>query len=132
MDASTAIVIGAVVVAVALSAAAFLTGRGRIGALTAAADASTPWAGLSEQARQFRVFGWILVGFLYLAAVFCLLQGFNTLIVQHHWTQWQAAFGDALSAQSEIALYARFWLAIAAAFVVIAFWAQRRLRRRAA
>ena len=132
MDSLTAIVIVAVIVAIAASAAAFLTARAKIGVLTATADKASPWAGLSEQARQFRVFGWILVGFLYLAAVFCLLQGFNALIVAHHWTQWQAAFGDALSAQSEIALYFRFWLAIAVALVVIGFWAQRRLRRRMA
>ena len=131
MDALTAIVIIAVVAVIAFSAAGFLTARSRIGVLPAVADKSAPWAGLSEQARQFRVFGWILVGFLYLAAVFCLLQGVNTLIVAHHWTQWQAAFGDALSAPSEIALYARFWIGIAIALVVIGYWTQRRLRRRA-
>lgn len=131
MDAPTAIVIVAAVAAIALAAAASLTARSRIGVLAALADKSSPWAGLSEQARQFRVFGWILTGFLYLAAVFCLLQGFNALIVARHWARWEASFGAALDAPGEMTLYSRFWIAIAVALAVIAFWAQRRLRRRA-
>lgn len=132
MDAPTAIVIVALVAAIALTAAALLTAQSRIGVLSAAGqDDSSPWAGLSEKAKQSRVFGWILVLLLYLVAVFCVLQGLNAAIVKHHWSQWQAAFGSALSDPAEIALYSRFWIAIAVALVVIAFWTQRRLRRRA-
>jgi len=131
MDAPTAIAVVALVAAVAVTAAAILTARSRIGVLPAVADSASPWAGLAEEARQFRVFGWILVGLLYLGAVFSLLQGLNALIVVHHWAQWETAFGAALSAPAEIALYARFWIAIAAALVAIGYWAQRRLRRRA-
>lgn len=133
MDAPTAIVIVALVAAIALTAAALLTARSRIGVLSAAAgqEDSSPWAGLSEKAKQSRVFGWILVLLLYLVAVFCLMQGMNAVIVVHHWTQWQAAFGSALSEPAEIALYFRFWIAIAVALLVIALWTQRRLRRRA-
>ncbi|MGC1776614.1 MAG: hypothetical protein WBB34_01620 [Xanthobacteraceae bacterium] len=148
MDALTAIVIVGLVAAIALAAAAFLTARARIGVLPVAVDttnssgaaastassasaATTPWAGLAEQARQYRVFGWILVLLFYLFAVFCLLQGLNALIVVHHWAKWQAAFGSALSAPAQMTLYSRFWLATAGALVVIGYWAQRRLRRRA-
>lgn len=130
MNALTATVIAAAVAAIALAAAAFLTASSKIGVLPAVADKASPWAGLSEQARQFRVFGWVLVGFLYLAAVFCLLQGFNAMIVVHHFAQWQAAFGAALDGPGAMALYARFWLAIAVLLVAIGYWAQRRLRRR--
>jgi hypothetical protein len=133
MDTPTAIVIVAVVAAIALTAAALLTARSRIGVLPVAAaqEGSSPWAGLSEKAKQSRMFGWILVLLLYLVAVFCVLQGLNAAIVKHHWSQWQAAFGSALSDPAEITLYSRFWIAIAVALVVIAFWTQRRLRRRA-
>ena len=130
MDEWTAIIIAVVVAAIALAAAASLTARSRIGVLAAVADKASPWAGLGEDARRFRVFGWILVGFLYLAAVFCLLQGFNALIVLRHWARWQANFGAALDAPGEMTLYSRFWIAIAVALAVIATWALRRLRRR--
>ena len=131
MDAPTATAIVVLIAAIAFAAAASLTARARIGVLAAAADKSSPWAGLGEQARQFRVFGWILVALLYLAAVFCLLQGFNALIVVHHFAQWRAAFGAALSDPAEMTLYSRFWLALAVALVAVGVWAQRRLRRRA-
>lgn len=147
MDVLTATGIVVFVAVIALAAAAFLTARSRIGVLpvppdmaaasgasasiaASASSASSPWAGLAEQARQYRVFGWILVLLLYLFAVFCLLQGLNALIVVHHWAKWEAAFGSALSAPGEMTLYSRFWLATAGALVVIGYWAQRRLRRR--
>jgi uncharacterized membrane protein len=66
---------------------------------------------------------------LYLGAVFCLLQGLNALRIVRHWDEWQATFGSILNAQAEIALYSRFWIAMAIALCVIAYWAQRRLRR---
>lgn len=133
MDAPTAIVIVALIGAGALGAAALLTARSRIGVLPAPGgeERSSPWAGLSEKAKQTRVFGWIFVALLYLVAVFCLLQGVNAAIVKHHWAAWQAAFGSALSDPAEITLYSRFWVAIAVALVVVALWTQRRLRRRA-
>ena len=67
---------------------------------------------------------------LYLAAVFCLLQGLNALRIVHHWAQWEATFGSILNAQAEIALYSQFWIALAIVLCLIGYWAQRRLRRR--
>jgi hypothetical protein len=85
---------------------------------------------LPEQAKQFRIFGWVLVVLSYLAAVFCLLQGLNALRIVHHWAEWQASFGSVLNAQADIALYSRFWIALAIMLCLIGIWAQRRLRRR--
>ena len=131
MDALTASLIVVAIGAAAFVAAALLTARSRIGVLPAKASTpSHPWAGLPEQARQCRIFGWILVVLLYLAAVFCLLQGLNALRIVHHWEEWQASFGSILTAQAEIALYSKFWIATAIALCLIAYWAQRRLRRR--
>ena len=131
MDALTASLIVVAIGAAAFIVAAFLTARARIGVLPAKTDPSSPWAGLPEQAKQFRIFGWVLVVLLYLAAVFCLLQGLNALRIVHHWDEWQATFGSILNAQAEIALYSRFWIALAIVLCLIGYWAQRRLRRRA-
>ena len=135
MDALTASLIVVVIGAAAFIMAASITARSRIGVLPAKAgqDPSAPshlWTGLPESAKQFRIFGWVLVVLLYLAAVFCLLQGLNDLRVVHHWAQWEATFGSILTAQAEIALYSRFWIATAIALCFIGYWAQRRLRRR--
>jgi hypothetical protein len=92
--------------------------------------ASHLWPGLPESARQFRIFGWAFVALLYLVAVFCLLQGVNDLRVVRHWAQWDAVFGTVLSEPAEITLYADFWIAMAIALCLVAYWAQRRLRRR--
>src|SRR5580704_3207591 len=131
MDALVASLIVVGIGAVAFILAAFVTARSRIGVLPAKRDPSSPWAGLPETAKQFRVFGWALVALLYLLAVFCLLQGLNDLRVFHHWAQWEAVFGSILSDQAEIELYAKFWMALAIALCLIGYWAQRRLRRRA-
>jgi hypothetical protein len=130
MDALTASLIVVVIGAAALILAAWLTARARIGVLPAKTDPSSPWAGLPEQAKQFRIFGWVLVVLSYLAAVFCLLQGLNALRIVHHWAEWQASFGSVLNAQADIALYSRFWIALAIMLCLIVIWAQRRLRRR--
>jgi hypothetical protein len=135
MDALTASLIVVAIGATAIIAAALLTARSRIGVLPAKPVEVPPgsshlWPGLPEAAKQFRVFGWVLVVLLYLAAVFCLLQGLNALRIVHHWAQWEATFGSILTAQAEIALYSRFWIAMAIALWVIGYWAQRRLRRR--
>ena len=111
MTALTASLIVVVIGAAAFIVAAWLTAGSRIGVLPAKTDPSSPWAGLPEQAKQYRVFGWVLVVLLYLLAVFCLLQGLNALRVVHHWQDWQASFGSVLNAQAEIALYSRFWIA---------------------
>ena len=131
MDALTASLIVVVIGAVAFIMAAVATTRARIGALPAKTDPASPWAGLSASARQFRLFGWVLVTLLYLAAIFCLLQGLNDLRVAHHWEEWQTAFGGILDARADIARYSRFWIATAIALCLIGYWAQRRLRRRA-
>ena len=130
MDALTASLIVVVIGAAALIVAAWLTAPARIGVLPAKTDPSSPWAGLPGEAKQFRIFGWVLVVLYYLAAVFCLLQGLNALRVVHHWAQWEATFGSILTAQAEIALYSKFWIALAIVLWVIGYWAQRRLRRR--
>jgi hypothetical protein len=136
MDALTAGLIVVVVIgAVAFITAAFVTARSRIGVLPAKpvevpSGASHLWPGLPESARQFRIFGWAFVALLYLVAVFCLLQGVNDLRVVRHWAQWDAVFGTVLSEPAEITLYAEFWIAMAIALCLVAYWAQRRLRRR--
>ncbi len=131
MDVLTATLIVAAIGAAALILAAWLTARARIGVLPEKRDPSSPWAGLPDQAKQFRMFGWVFVVLLYLAALFCLLQGLNALRVVHHWVQWQASFAGTLDPLAEITLYAEFWNALAIALCLIAYWAQRRLRRRA-
>ena len=135
MDALTASLVVVVIAAAAFIVAALLTARSRIGVLPAQPvevppSSSQLWPGLPERAKQCRVFGWVLVVLLYLAAVFSLLQGLNALRIVHHWAQWQASFGSILTAQAEIALYSRFWFAMAIAHCCIGYWAQRRLRRR--
>jgi hypothetical protein len=130
MDALTASIIAVAIAAAAFIMAAFVTARLRIGVLPAKTEPSSPWAGLPESAKQFRVFGWVLVVLLYLVALFCLMQGLNALRIVHHWAQWEATFGSILSAQAEIALYSRFWIALAIALCLIGYWTQRRLRRR--
>jgi hypothetical protein len=135
MDALTASLIVVGIGAAAFIVAALLTARLRIGVLPAKPaevppGASHLWPGLPEQAKQFRVFGWVFVVLLYLAAVFCLLQGLNALRIVRHWAQWDAVFGSSLSDPAEIALYAKFWIAIAIALCLIAYWAQRRLKWR--
>jgi hypothetical protein len=135
MDALTASLIVVAIAAAAFIIAALLTARSRIGVLPAKPvevplGSSHLWPGLPEQAKQFRVFGWVLVVLLYLAAVFCLLQGLNALRIVHHWAQWEAAFGSILNAQAEIELYSKFWIAMAILLWFVAYWAQRRLRRR--
>ena len=137
MDALTASLIVALIGAIAFVVVAVITSRARIGRLPAIAapDSSSPAQvaiGLSEKARHFRVLGWMLVVLLYLAAIFCLLQGVGDLRIFFHWDQWAAVFGSELSARTEIALYSRFWMATGIVLILIALWAQWRLRRRAA
>jgi hypothetical protein len=60
-----------------------------------------------------------------------LLQGVGDLRIFFHWDQWAAVFGSELSARTEIALYSRFWMATGVVLILIALWAQWRLRRRA-
>jgi hypothetical protein len=135
MDALSASLIVVAIGAAAFIIAAVLTARSRIGVLPAKAaqGLSEPSPGrsdLPESAKKFRGLGWIVVVLLYLVAVFCLLQGLNALRIVHHWEEWQAAFGSILSDRAEIALYSRFWIALAIALCIIGYWAQRRLRRR--
>jgi hypothetical protein len=131
MNAVTASFIVALIGAAAFIVIAIITARGRIGLLPAIdSNSSHVPIDLSESAKKFRVLGWILVLLLYLTATFCLLQGLNDLRIVFHWEQWEAYFGSQLSDRAEIALYSKFWIAIAIALVFIGFWAQRRLRRR--
>ena len=142
MDALIAGIIVALISAVAFIAVALITARARIGVLPAKAvrdssnpphDSSNPshvQSDLSESAKQFRVLGWVLVVILYLVATFCLLQGLNDLRIVFHWEQWEAYFGSIFPDRAEIVLYFRFWIAAGIALIFIAYWAQRRLRRR--
>jgi hypothetical protein len=118
MDAITASIIVALIGAAVSIAVAFITARSRIGVLPAIAirdpsDPSRVPVDLPERAKQFRVLGWFFVVLLYLAAAFCLLQGLNDLRVVHHWDLWESSFGSQLDDKSEIALYSRFWTALA-------------------
>jgi len=135
MNALTASFIVALIGATAFIVIAVITARGRIGLLPAIAvrdssNSSHVPIDLPESAKKFRVLGWMLVLLLYLTATFCLLQGLNDLRIVFHWEQWEAYFGSRFSDRAEIALYSKFWIAIAIALIFIGFWAQRRLRRR--
>jgi hypothetical protein len=137
MNALTASLIVALVGATAFLVVAVITARARIGRLPAivvpgSSDPAQAAIGLSETAKHFRVFGWMLVLVLYLGAVFCLLQGFGDLRIFFHWQQWAAVFGSELSDQAEIALYSRFWMATGGVLIFVGLWAQWRLRRRSA
>ena len=136
MDTLTASLIVALVGAIAFVVVAVITTRARIGRLPAIAApdlASPPHSAidLPESARHFRVLGWMLVLVFYLAAVFCLLQGFGDWRIFFHWDQWAAVFGGELSDRAEIALYSKFWMATGIVLILVALWAQWRLRRRA-
>ncbi|HTE78732.1 MAG TPA: hypothetical protein VK653_18620 [Xanthobacteraceae bacterium] len=135
MDALIASIIVALMSAVAFIVVALITARARIGVLPARAirDSSNPShveIDLSESAKKFRVLGWVLVVILYLVATFCLLQGLNDLRIVFHWEQGEAYFGSIFPDRAEIVLYFRFWIAAGIALIFIAYWAQRRLRRR--
>jgi hypothetical protein len=137
MNALTASLIVALIGATAFVVVAVITARARIGQLPAIAvrDSFNPSQvaiELPESAKHFRVFGWMLVLLLYLAAIFCLLQGFGDLRIFFHWEQWEAFFGSRLDERAEIALYSRFWMAIGVVLILIGLWAQWRLRRRSA
>jgi hypothetical protein len=135
MTALIASLIVALVGAIAFVVVAIITARARIGRLPAIAVAGSSQPtnaaiDLPESARHFRVLGWMLVLMLYLGAVFCLLQGFGDLRIFFHWDQWASAFGAELSDRAEIELYSRFWMATGLVLIVVALWAQWRLRRR--
>jgi hypothetical protein len=136
MNMLTASVIVALIGATAFVVVAVITARTRIGRLPAVAvpassDPLPVAIDLSESAKKFRVFGWMLVLLLCLTGIFCVLQGFGDLRIFFHWDQWEAVFGSQVDARAEIALYSRFWIAMGIVLIFIALWAQWRLRRRA-
>ena len=136
MNMLTASVIVALIGATAFVVVAVITARTRIGRLPAVAvpassDPLPVAIDLSESAKKFRVFGWMLVLLLCLTGIFCVLQGFGDLRIFFHRDQWEAVFGSQVDAQAEIALYSRFWIAMGIVLIFIALWAQWRLRRRA-
>ena len=135
MNTLTASVIVALIGATAFVVVAVITARTRIGRLPAVAvpassDPLPVAIDLSESAKKFRVFGWMLVLLLCLTGIFCVLQGFGDLRIFFHWDQWEAVFGSQVDARAEIALYSRFWIAMGIVLIFIALWAQWRLRRR--
>ena len=135
MNMLTASVIVALIGATAFVVVAVITARTRIGRLPAVAvpassDPLPVAIDLSESAKKFRVFGWMLVLLLCLTGIFCVLQGFGDLRIFFHWDQWEAVFGSQVDAQAEIALYSRFWIAMGIVLIFIGLWAQWRLRRR--
>jgi hypothetical protein len=140
MNALTASLVVAFIGAIAFLMVAVLTARARIGRLPAiagpdsssasSADPARVAIDLSESARHFRVFAWMFVLVLYLAAVFCLLQSFGDWRIFFHWDRWAAIFGSELSDRAEIALYSNFWMATAIVLIVVGLWAQWRLRQR--
>ena len=136
MNMLTASVIVTLIGATAFVVVAVITARTRIGRLPAVAvpassDPLPVAIDLSESAKKFRVFGWMLVLLLCLTGIFCVLQGFGDLRIFFHWDQWEAVFGSQVDARAEIALYSRFWIAMGIVLIFIALWAQWRLRRRA-
>ena len=136
MNMLTASVIVALIGATAFVVVAVITARTRIGRLPAVAvpassDPLPVAIDLSESAKKFRVFGWMLVLLLCLTGIFCVLQGFGDLRIFFDWDQWEAVFGSQVDARAEIALYSRFWIAMGIVLIFIALWAQWRLRRRA-
>ena len=136
MNMLTASVIVALIGTTAFVVVAVITARTRIGRLPAVAvpassDPLPVAIDLSESAKKFRVFGWMLVLLLCLTGIFCVLQGFGDLRIFFHWDQWEAVFGSQVDARAEIALYSRFWIAMGIVLIFIALWAQWRLRRRA-
>ena len=136
MNMLTASVIVALIGATAFVVVAVITARTRIGRLPAVAvpassDPLPVAIDLSESAKKFRVFGWMLVLLLCLTGIFCVLQGFGDLRIFFHWDQWEAVFGSQVDARAEIALYSRFWIAMGIVLIFIALWAHWRLRRRA-
>jgi hypothetical protein len=135
MSALTASLIVALIGTTAFVVVAVITARARIGQLPAITvrdpfNPSHVAIDLPESAKHFRVLGWMLVLLLYLAAIFCLLQGFGDLRIFFHWEQWEAFFGSRLDERAEIALYSRFWMAMGIVLIFIGLWAQWRLRRR--
>ena len=135
MNALTASLIVALIGVTAFVVVAVITTRARIGRLPAVAvpassDPLPVAIDLSESAKKFRVFGWMLVLLLCLTGIFCLLQGFGDLRIFFHWEQWEAVFGSRLDERAEIALYSRFWIAMGIVLIFIGLWAQWRLRRR--
>jgi hypothetical protein len=135
MNALTASTLVAVISAIALAIVALITARSRIGILPKKAEhnlSGTPGIqiDLPESAAKFRVLGWLVVVTMYLIAAFCLLQGINALRISRDWDKWQASFGSLLAERTEIELYAIFWIVTAIALVLIAYWAQSRLKRR--
>jgi hypothetical protein len=136
MNAVTASTLVALIGAIALTLVALITARSRIGLLPSRAEraaSGTPGIqiDLPESAAKFRVLGWLVVVSMYLIAIFCLSQGFNAIRIARHWDQWQAYFGSLLDDRPEIERYAEFWIATAIVLAGMAYWAQRRLRRRA-
>jgi hypothetical protein len=124
MNALTASFIVALICATAFIVVAVITARGRIGLLPAIAvpdssNSSHVPINLSESAKKFRVLGWMLVLLLYVTATFCLLQGLSDLRIVFHWEQWEAYFGSRLSDRAEIALYSKFWIAMAIALFFV-------------
>ena len=135
MNMLTASVIVALIGATAFVVVAVITARTRIGRLPAVAvpassDPLPVAIDLSESAKKFRVFGWMLVLLLCLTGIFCVLQGFGDLRIFFHWDQWAAVFGSQVDARTEIALYSRFWAATGIVLILTGLWAQWRLRRR--
>jgi len=101
MNALTASIAVCLISAIASTIVALITARSRIGVLAAKplrASSSPPdiYIELTESEAKFRVFGWLVVVSLYLAAIFCLSQGLNAVRISHHWDQWQLLLGACL------------------------------------
>jgi hypothetical protein len=108
MNALTASVIVALIGAIAFVVVAVITARARIGLLPAIVGRDSPNANSSNPSDVTT----------------------HVAIDVFHWDQWEAFFGSQLSDRAEIALYSRFWIAIAVVLIFIGLWAQWRLRRR--
>jgi hypothetical protein len=125
MDSATATVIAAAISALASIAVAFITTRARIGvpALPLGDGPIIPESvphGRSVKRTAFRTVGWVLVGLLYLMAAGLLYLGF---VDGPRWLYYVEPHTAADITSISLTCIAGVF------FVVIAFWAQRRLQR---
>jgi hypothetical protein len=129
MDPATASIIAAIISAVASVAVAWITTRDRIGTLPAPSPQRPRTAGPSipvpaEQpasVRTFRAIGWGLVSLLYLMGI--SIVSFAGLASIHDW--YYASYPQPADAP-----FVGIIPLLGMVFILIGYWAQRRLMRR--
>jgi hypothetical protein len=128
MDPATASIITTIIGAVASIAVAWITTRARIGAPPSAAPAPSdpgssipaPVSAKATSVRIFRAIGWALVGLLYLMGI--SIVSFMGIASIHDWYYASYPQPEDLPLGVVIAL-------LGVVFILIGYWAQRRLMR---